>query len=34
MGYGDLLRVLAEEAEREAREVRAAAEREAARVLE
>ncbi|ABC80973.1 hypothetical protein [Anaeromyxobacter dehalogenans] len=34
VGYGDLLRVLAEEAEREGRELRAAAEREAARVLE
>lgn len=34
MGYGDLLRVLAEEAEREAREVRAAAGREAARIVE
>ncbi len=34
MGYAELLRVLEEEAAREAREVRAAAERERARILE
>jgi V/A-type H+/Na+-transporting ATPase subunit E len=33
MGYGELIRVLGEEAAREARELRAAAEREAARIV-